>query len=234
MITYLLRMVRKIGFIILVSPVCLFLIKLCFLLREFPARLPPEVQRGEPCDLMEDTGSNGIVKSLFRNIQFRMPGKDLVRGLALPEQWNDNGGHRGSFLYSEVYTLAGVHQGSAVIHLCVLRAVVELIEPTMGTVGTAVAGAERVVTSGAVEGAYSGESVVWWCPKAHLQQWLHSSGILHLWVSTRWSLIFWPMVDLFFLMACAMAVLVEPFVIPVRMILCSSSVKWENAFVFFV
>ena len=53
-------------------------------------------------------------------------------------------------------------------------------------------------------------------------------------VSFLWSLISFPIVDLSLPRVCAIAVFVEPLVIPVRMIRRSCSVKWEKAFLGFI
>lgn len=68
-------------------------------------------------------------KEPFQKYSVQYAGKNLVRGLALPEQWAITAAIEAASCTVRFYTLAGVHQNSTVIYLYVLGAVLELIEP---------------------------------------------------------------------------------------------------------
>lgn len=118
---------------------------------ELPADLTAQVEGGDPGNFAEDTGLDVIVEGLLRNVEFRMDGKDLVRGEALSEKGSDERGHGDGFLNGEVHASAGVHQSRTVIQVRIFRGVAELVEAAARPVGTAVAGTRRAVTSGAAE-----------------------------------------------------------------------------------
>ena len=69
-------------------------------------------------------------------------------------------------------------------------------------------------------------------PWTHFLYPLHSSGIWHLWLSSLWSLISFPIVELSFPSVSEIAVFVEPLRIPISIIFLSSRVRWVFAFAF--
>ena len=134
-----------------IAPVRSFLIDLGLLFGELTADLTAQVEGGDPGNFAEDTGLDVIVEGLLRNVEFRMDGKDLVRGEALSEKGSDERGHGDGFLNGEVHASAGVHQSRTVIQVRIFRGVAELVEAAARPAGTAVAGTGRAVTSGAAE-----------------------------------------------------------------------------------
>ena len=117
------RNIHLIGPASQIAPVRSFLIDLGLLFGELPADLTAQVEGGDPGNFAEDAGLDVIVEGLLRNVEFRMDGKNLVRGEALSEKGSDERGHGDGFLNGEVHALAGVHQSRTVIQVRIFRGV---------------------------------------------------------------------------------------------------------------
>ena len=65
----------------------------------------------------------------------------------------DNRSHRFCFLNSKIYTLSGINESCAIIHLCVFRAVLEFIKSATRPMGATITSTRRAIAPGATERA---------------------------------------------------------------------------------
>lgn len=122
-----------------------------FLFRESAGDLAAQIQHGDAGDVVEDIVFDVIVEGLFGDAEFRVICNDLERGLSLPEERFDDGGHVPGLGGSQVDAEPGINEGGEVIMVSLLRGVSELVEAAGAPGRAAVTGARGAVTAGAAE-----------------------------------------------------------------------------------
>ena len=161
-----------------------------------------------------------------------MVGKDLIGRMSLLKKRRDNRSHRFCFLNSKIYTLSGINESCAIIHFVRLQGSIGIYQICNETNGSNHYKHQERSRLEQRKGCIPGNRCA--VRQRHIYGSYYIQRHFTFVISTRCSLISFPTVDLSLPIVWAMAVLVELLVIPVRMILRSSKVKCEKAFVVFI